>query len=74
MVRGGRTCCEGVASSRLKQTVLMPACSIIRAISPTDWLQSGQTGMRMTAPTCSARRRRATSGAVRLSKGCVCGM
>ncbi len=46
-------------------TVGIPAASIVRAISPTDWLHSPQAGVSSTASTCCCLSSRATSGALR---------
>lgn len=44
-------------------TVGMPRASVSRAISPTDWWQTGQTGTIRATSTSSAARRSAKAGA-----------
>ena len=54
--------------TKVIETVEIPAASIARWISPTDWLHSGQTGVRKATSTPSDLRCCPTSGAVRLIK------
>ena len=61
-VRGGFTAM--MTSRALAMHIVgMPACSIRRAISPTDWWHTGQTGTSKTRSACSARSLSARSGA-----------
>ena len=62
MARGGLT--ERVIEWALdRQTVGRPRFSSSRAISPTDWWQTGQTGTRMARSTSSLSNRSAMAGA-----------